>query len=78
MPTASPWYLITSDAQRGSPVALLSDREQAERFLREHCPHGQLSKVDVSHCVVHPIIETVNEHHPILLGGNTYERVCIL
>ena len=70
MPTSSPWYLITSDARSGLPVALLSNREQAERLLREHYPHGTLWKVDVSHCVVRPIIETVNEHHPILLGGS--------
>jgi hypothetical protein len=69
MSTTSLWYLITSDAQRGSPVALLADREQAERLLREHYPHGQLSKVDVAHCVVRPVIETVNIHFPIPLGG---------
>jgi len=72
MHTSSPWYLITSDARTGSPVAILADKEQAERLLREQYPHGTLSKVDVSHCVVHPIIETVNEHHPILLGGTKH------
>ena len=35
MPTSSPWYLITSDARSGLPVALLADYEQAERRFRE-------------------------------------------
>src|SRR5947209_12899131 len=38
MPTSSPWYLITSDARSGLPVALLADYEQAERLLCEHYP----------------------------------------
>ena len=58
----------------GSPVALIADREQAERFLHEHCHGGHLEKVDVSHCIVRPIIEMVNEHHPIVLGG-MHERM---
>jgi hypothetical protein len=69
MPTSSPWYLITSDAHHGSPAALLADKDQAERLLREHCPHGSLERVDVSHCVVRPIVETINIHAPIPLGG---------
>ena len=40
MPPSSAWYLITSDAHHGSPLALLADKEQAERLLREHYPQG--------------------------------------
>jgi hypothetical protein len=64
--SSHPWYLILNHQQH--PIALFEDRELALEFLRDSCPGGSLSKVDVSHCVVHPIIETINEHHPIVLG----------
>jgi hypothetical protein len=68
MPTST-WYLVTSDATSGSPVALIADKEQADRLVREQYPNGVAVKVDVSHCVVRPVIETINEHYPIILGG---------
>ena len=68
MPTSA-WYLIMSDAPSGSPVALIVDKEQADRFVREQYPNGVVVKVDVSHCIVRPIVETINEHSPIILGG---------
>ncbi len=74
MPTSLPWYLVHNSATHTSPVALIADREQAERFLEEHYDGGHLEKVDVSHCIARPIIEMVNEHHPIVLGG-MHERV---
>jgi hypothetical protein len=36
MPTSLPWYLVHSTTTHNSPVALIADREQAERFLHEH------------------------------------------
>ena len=74
MPTSLPWYLVHSSAKHNSPVALIADRELAERFLHEHYYGGHLEKVDVAHCIVRPIVEMVNEHSPIALGG-THERV---
>jgi hypothetical protein len=74
MPTSPAWYLVHSTTKHNSPVALIADREQAERFLHEHYYGGHLEKVDVSHCIVRPIVEMVNEHSPIALGG-THERL---
>ncbi len=60
---ASPRYLLST----AHPIALIADKTLAEQILREHCPHGSIERVDVSHCVVRPVIEVVNEHHPIVL-----------
>jgi hypothetical protein len=64
----TPWYLISNHQHH--PVALFLERAQAEQFLRDSYPEGSLHKVDVKHCVVRPIIETVNEYHPIVLGAH--------
>ncbi len=61
---SSPWYLLSTP----HPVALIADKHLTEQVLHEHCPHGGLERVDVSQCVVRPIIEVVNDHHPIILA----------
>lgn len=61
---SSPWYLLSTP----HPVALIADKNLAEQVCREHCPHGSIERVDVSQCVVRPVIEVVNEHHPIVLA----------